>query len=134
MKVTVRTMMGQAIPLTVEPDDTVADVKQQLCNKEGFPHDTQRLIFAGQQLGEGRSLGDCGIEEGSTIHLLLVLKPLPRGRVFPKVGVCTVRALREFPLRIAQNDERKINQDLCRRSHIGDKFHPVRVFAVIITL
>ncbi|KAK3939297.1 ubiquitin C [Diplogelasinospora grovesii] len=75
IQIFVRTLTGKTITIDdVNLRDQVWRLKESIQNKEGIPANQQRLIFAGKQLEDGRTLRDYNLSSGSTLHLVLRLK------------------------------------------------------------
>ena len=126
MRIFVKTQTGQTvIPLDVEPEDTIQNVKRNLANKVGIPVDQQRLtfedktlkddaVYAGthlilndEELTDDRTLKDYDIQAGSTIHLFV----LPRGRINVKTQTGKMITLAVVPEDTIENVKKMLEEE-----------------------
>ena len=73
MQLYVKTLNGLTFELDVKGDDSVETLKSLIQEREGIPIEQQRLIFAGKQLEDNRTLEEYNIGDESTLHLILRL-------------------------------------------------------------
>lgn len=71
MQLFVKTHLPVSVTIEVEPTDTIASIKAIIEDKLQVPSASQRLIYLGKVLEDGRSIQDYHIESETTLRLAL---------------------------------------------------------------
>jgi ubiquitin len=70
MSIVVKTVTSKIFTLDVEPADSIKSILVKIMDKLGTPLDQDRLISAGNQLEDGRTLNDYNILKGTTLYIV----------------------------------------------------------------
>jgi len=82
MKIIVKTINGKQLPLEIEPDWTVRQIKEQIEKDHAMKADSLRIIAYGKVLDQdNKTASECALKEGDFV-VAMVQKPKPA----PKAG------------------------------------------------
>jgi len=77
----VRLLSGACLAFSLNPEMTIAQVKEEIFNQQQIPVEQQRLVYQGKQLderdsvtGEEHTLGYYQVGDNASIHLVLRLR------------------------------------------------------------
>ncbi|KAH7832664.1 putative polyubiquitin [Monocercomonoides exilis] len=76
MHIFVKIGSGKSIALEVSSTDTIGQVKEKIANREGIPFGEQQVMFGGEQLEDGRTLEECGVEREDTLRVVFKAKQM----------------------------------------------------------
>ncbi|GAA6025797.1 hypothetical protein JCM11491_003229 [Sporobolomyces phaffii] len=74
MQIKIKTLTGNELEVDIEPDYTVAKIKEVLEEKAGIPPAQQRLIYLGKAMADDKTAEQSKVEAGATLHLVLSLR------------------------------------------------------------
>lgn len=72
--ITAKTLTGRILQIKVRPNDTVLDIKKEIYRQDELPFEQQRIVFNGKHITDDQTVNDCGISQGSCLHLILRLR------------------------------------------------------------
>lgn len=75
MLIKVKTLSNRDLEITtLEPTNTVAQLKEVVEASEGIPVIQQKMVFSGKPLDDTKSLEECRIKAGDTVHMVISLR------------------------------------------------------------
>ena len=75
MLIKVKTVTNRDLePASLEPSNTIAQLKEAIESSEGIPVIQQRLIFNGKPLQDDLTIEASGIAAGATVHMVLAVR------------------------------------------------------------
>ena len=73
MQISVKQLDGTKKDYNVEPDQSIANLKEEVAEVTGVPIDACRLIYNGKMLDDDQKIEDCTVKAGDTINMVLNL-------------------------------------------------------------
>ena len=71
MKIFLKTLVGKTCTFEVASSDTIESLKLMILDAVGISVNHQRIIFAGKELLNCRTLSDYNIQHENTLHLVI---------------------------------------------------------------
>ena len=74
MQIFVKTLIGRTLTLEIYSDYTIKDIQRLIKKKEGIPKSDQKILCNSQILDPIKTIKDYGIQNLSTINLMVNLR------------------------------------------------------------
>ena len=71
MRIYVKNLHGVTLTLEVEQTTKIEEVRKMIFEKTGWIPENMRLLFAGKQLEDSKTLADYNIQKECTIHICI---------------------------------------------------------------
>jgi len=122
MFVFVKTLTGKTLTIEVDENDTISEVKKKVQQRAEVPASQQRIIFAGKDLEDGRTLADAGVKKESIIHLVLKKNEEVLSQMSSHEQLCMKVAQEDKRLKKYYNPSVGLNQELEQYQDEESKF------------
>eukprot|EP01102_Stenamoeba_stenopodia_P015576 TRINITY_DN532_c0_g1_i1.p1 TRINITY_DN532_c0_g1~~TRINITY_DN532_c0_g1_i1.p1 ORF type:complete len:493 (+),score=129.40 TRINITY_DN532_c0_g1_i1:37-1515(+) len=112
MFVFVKTLTGKTLTIEVNENDTIAETKKKIEQRSEVPASQQRIVFAGKDLDDSKTLEECGVKKESIIHLVIKKNEEVLAQMTSTERVLMKTAQENLKLKSYYNSSAGLNEEL----------------------